>query len=96
MLYTQTVINIVDNSGGFLALCIRILKSQARSAVPGDVVSLSVKSILLNKKIRLIRKRKVLKGHVYQAVVLRTSTPTRRFGNVYLRSKGNAVAILGK
>ena len=96
MLYVQTIINIVDNSGGYIGMCIRILRSQTRVARPGDTVVLSVKTIILNRKLKFQKKRKILKGHVYKAIVLRTSIPTRRFGNVVLRANGNAVAMLGK
>jgi len=96
MLYVQTSIKIVDNSGGGVALCIRILRSQTKVARAGDVIVLSVKTIIHNRKLKIPRKKKVLKGHVYRAIVIRTSVPTRRFGNVYLRAEGNAVAMLGK
>jgi len=96
MLYVQTIVHIVDNSGGFVGMCIRIIRSQTKIARPGDVIVMSVKSILLNRKLKIQPKRKVLKGHVYRAVVLRTSLPTFRFGGVSVRQEGNCVALLGK
>jgi len=96
MLYVQTTITIADNSGGYVGMCIRILRSQTKVARPGDVVVVTVKSVLQNRKLRFQRKRKVLKGHVYKAIVLRTSVPRRRFGNVYVKAAGNTVAMLGR
>lgn len=61
MLYVQTVVRISDNSGGFFGLCIKILGQNKRAAV-GDAVVISIKSILLNKKVTH-RKKKGLKGY---------------------------------
>lgn len=94
MLFSHTILRIVDNSGGFIGLCIRILGQNKRGSV-GDAIAFSVKSIILNRKVVVRRKRKVLKGTVRQAIIIRVPYYRRRFFNIFLRGSSNAIAILG-
>ena len=57
MVYVQTIVRVSDNSGGFLAMCIGIL-SQSPEAVVGDTLVISIKSILLNRKLTHQKKKK--------------------------------------
>jgi ribosomal protein L14 len=95
MLYVETVVKISDNSGGLLGLCIRILGSSKQRAAAGDAIVLAVKTIMINRKLTLRRKKKVLKGMVKTGVVLRTSYLRRRSSNFFFKNVTNAVAILG-
>ena len=95
MLYVQTVVNIVDNSGGLLGLCVRILGARKKRASAGDAIVISVKAIILNRKLVIKRKRKVLKGTVRRVIVLRVSYRRRRSNNFFLKSSSNGVAVLG-
>jgi ribosomal protein L14 len=72
ILFIQTIIKIIDNTGGFYAKCIGVLTNSKLGRV-GDQVVISVKSVLLNKKVTHHKKRKVLKGTVRRAVLLKTS-----------------------
>jgi ribosomal protein L14 len=72
VVFIQTVLRVIDNTGGFYAKCIGIL-SNSQLARIGDAVVITIKSILLNRKITHRKKRKVLKGTVRRAVLLRTS-----------------------
>jgi len=94
VLHTHTTLKIVDNSGGFVGLCIQILGQNKRGAV-GNAVALSVKAIILNRKVVVRRKRKVLKGTVRRAIIIRVPYYRRRFFNIFLRGSSNAVAVLG-
>lgn len=94
MLYVQSIVKIVDNSGGFVGLCIRIL-GQHKKGFIGDALVISIKSILLNRKITHQRKRKVIKGTVRRAIVLRNAYQKRRKFNSFIKGSSNAVAILG-
>ena len=67
MVYVQTILKIVDNTGGFYGLTIRIL-TNSKLARPGDTLIISIKSILFNKKVLFQKKRKVFKGEVRKAV----------------------------
>jgi ribosomal protein L14 len=61
----------------------------------GDAVVISIKSILLNRKITHQRKRKVLKGTVRRAIVIRNAFQKKRNFNIFIKGSSNAVAILG-
>lgn len=95
MLYVQTVVNIVDNSGGLLGLCIRVLGSAKRVASAGDAIIVTVKSILINRKVVFKRKKKIICGAVKKVIVLRTSYRRRRHPNFFFKNATNAVAVLG-
>ena len=94
MIYVQTLLKVIDNSGGYMALCLRILSNSSLGRV-GNLVIVSIKSIILNKKLTHKKKRKVLKGSVRKAVVVRTAKPFKRWGNIYLTGYSNSIAILG-
>jgi ribosomal protein L14 len=94
MVYVQTYLKIIDNTGGFYALCIRIL-TNSKLARPGDCLVITVKSVVFNKKVLFQKKRKVFKGEVKKAVLLRSGSIKNRNG-FYFKSKTNGVAIIGK
>jgi ribosomal protein L14 len=95
MVQVQTLLKIIDNSGGWFALCIRIL-ANVSVARPGDEIVLAIKSIILNKKIAHRRKRKVLKGTVRKAVLLRVSYYLKRWGNLHVKFHSNGAALIGR
>jgi len=94
MLYVQTLVRIADNSGGYIGLCIRVLNHSKR-AVIGDAVVVAVKSILLNRKVTHNRRRKIGRGAVKRAIVLRVAYPRLRKYCLFIKGSSNAVAILG-
>lgn len=77
-----------------MGLCVRILGQNKRGSV-GDAVVISIKSILLNKKITHRRKRKILKGSVRRAIIIRNAYQKIRNFNIFIKGSTNAVAILG-
>lgn len=94
MLYVQTLVRIADNSGGFYGLCIKVLGQNKRAKV-GDAIVISIKSIILNRKITHQKKRKVLKGTVRRAIVIRHAYQVPRGFNTFIKGTTNAVALLG-
>lgn len=70
MVLVQTLLRIIDNTGGYYASCIGIL-TNSRLAYVGDQLVIAVKSLVLNKKVTHRKRRKVLKGTVRRAVLLR-------------------------
>lgn len=95
MLYVQTIVKMVDNTGGLLGLCIRILGNRKKIGFAGDKIVVSVKTILLNRQVVTKKKKKVLKGSVSKVIVLRTSYRRRRQENFFFKNSTNAVAVLG-
>jgi ribosomal protein L14 len=95
MLFVTTTVLIADNTEGAIGLCIGILGSRRKLAISGIKIVISVKKILLNRKIVIKKKKKVKKGGVYQVIVLRTSYWRRRRENFFFKNSSNAVAVLG-
>ncbi len=94
MVYVQTMLKIIDNTGGFHAKCVGVLTNSDLGRV-GDQLVIAIKSILLNKKVTHRKKRKVLKGTVRRAALLRVSWIQKRFGNIYFKCFSNSAAIIG-
>jgi large subunit ribosomal protein L14 len=94
MIMVQSLVRIADNSGGYMGLCIKIIGKNKKAAV-GDAVVIAIKSILINRKITHQRKKKVLKGTVRRAIVIRHSYQVRRHFNIFIKGSSSAVALLG-
>jgi len=90
-----TFLNIIDNTGGFKCLCIRIY-SNSKLGIPGNVVLIAVKSVLINRKISYSRKRKVTKGTVRKCLLVRVSYTIMRWGNMHIKFNGRGGALIGK
>ncbi len=69
MIYLLTTVQIIDNSGGIIGRCIKILSPHNRNyAKLGDVILISI--------IKSIPSSKIKKGEIYKAVVVRTTSPS--------------------
>ncbi|TAK89644.1 50S ribosomal protein L14 [Patescibacteria group bacterium] len=89
MIQAETRMKVADNSGAREVLCIKVLGgSRRRYAGVGDVVTCSVKSATPNGGVK--------KKEVVQAVVVRTTKPTRRPDGSQIRFDDNAVVIINK
>lgn len=89
MIQMQTELDVADNSGARLVMCIKVLGgSKRRYAGIGDLIKVSVKEA--------IPKGKVKKGEVFNAVVIRTKKGTRRADGSVLRFDSNAVILLNQ
>ncbi len=87
MIQMQTVLDVADNSGARLVMCIKVLGgSKRRYASIGDVIKVSVKEA--------IPRGKVKKGEVLNAVVVRTAKGVRRPDGSLIRFDNNAVVLL--
>jgi len=89
MIQPQTIVQIVDNSGGKVGRVFKVLGgSKRRYARIGDKVILSVQKAEPRKN---VKKKDVLCG-----VVVRQVQPFRRKDGTYLRFDENAVVIIDK
>jgi len=87
MIQQESRLNVADNSGAKLVLCIRVLGgSKKRYATVGDKIVVSVKSALPSGEAK--------KGTVSKAVVVRTKKEIRRADGSYIRFDDNAVVLL--
>lgn len=95
MVYVGTFLNIIDNTGGYKCLCIKIY-SNSKLGRPGNVVLVAVKSVLINRKIAYSRKKKVNKGTVRKCLLVRVSYIINRWGNFNIKFTTRGVALIGR
>lgn len=89
MIQPETVVNIIDNSGGKIGNVFKVLGgSKKRYARIGDIVVLSVTKAEPRKNIK--------KKAVMHAVVVRQSKPFRRKDGSYIRFDENSVVLIEK
>ncbi len=89
MIQVQTKLNVADNSGAKLLLCIKVLGgSKRRYASVGDIVIVSVKEAMPNSKVK--------KGDVMRAVVVRTAKEIRRGDGSYIKFDDNSAVLINQ
>lgn len=86
MLSLRSYVRVVDNSGSFLGQCIGVHGAGPWAKV-GDVVTISLQGVHANKK--------VSKGMVSKAIVIRTIKEARLLVGDFLKFGENAVVLLG-
>ena len=87
MIQSFSRLNVADNSGAKEIMCIKVLGgSKRRYATIGDVIIASVK--------KAIPGRKVKKGQVVKAVIVRTKKEIQRENGSLIRFDENAAVIL--
>ena len=87
MIQAQTELDVADNSGAKLVMCIKVLGgSRRRYARLGDVIVVSIREALPNGKVK--------KGDVARAVVVRVSKQSRRKDGSYIRFDDNAAVLV--
>ncbi len=89
MIQAQTLVKIVDNSGGKIGRVFKVLGgSKRRYAQIGDEVVLSVQSAEPRKQVK--------KKDVLRAVIVRQRKTFRRKDGSYIRFDENAVVVIDK
>jgi large subunit ribosomal protein L14 len=89
MIREQTNFEVADNSGARRVECIRVLGgSKKKTATIGDEIVVAVKDA--------IPERRVKKGDVCRAVVVRTRKGIRRSDGTEIRFDTNAVVLINK
>ena len=87
MIQQESRLNVADNSGAKVVLCIRVLGgTKKRYASLGDKIVVTVKSALSSSSLK--------KGTVSKAVVVRTKKEVRRKDGSYIRFEDNAAVLL--
>lgn len=87
MIREQTRLDVADNSGGREVECIRVLGGTGRrTASVGDVIVVAVKSAIPDRKVK--------KGDVHKAVIVRTRKEVRRTDGSAIRFDRNAVVLI--
>lgn len=89
MIFPETILKVADNSGATLVKCIKIFrKSKSKGAKLGDFILVSVQKINNSKKIK--------KGDIYGAVVVRTKKEFTRPQGQIISFGENAVILVDK
>ena len=92
MIKVQTVLQVIDNSGAKKVKCIKVIgKGERGFARLGDRILVAIQSLRSNYKRQV--KRKIKKGDVCEAVVVRTSRFCSLGNGKGLNLLGNAVAL---
>lgn len=87
MIQTKTKLKVADNSGAKIAECIKVFpKSGYNNASVGDIIVVSIK--------KAISKKKVKKGQVTFAVIVRTKKNINRNDGSNVKFSDNAVVLL--
>src|SRR3990172_4652651 len=87
MIQMQTRLDVADNTGAKVVMCIKVLGgSRRRYAGLGDVIVCSVKSVIPGGDLK--------KKAIVRAVIVRCKQPTRRNDGSYIRFDSNAVVIV--
>ena len=87
MIQQQTRLDVADNTGAKVIMCIKVLGgSRRRYASLGDIVVGSVKKAIPGSPIR--------KGEVVRGVIVRTRKAVRRRDGSYVRFDSNALVII--
>lgn len=88
MIQTYTRLNVADNSGAKVIMCVNIPGgSKHRYARIGDIIVATVKEAIPAAPVK--------KGEVVRAVIVRTAKQTLRSDGTYIRFSDNAAVILG-
>jgi large subunit ribosomal protein L14 len=89
MIFPETILNVADNSGARSVKCIRVFNSsKSRGASLGDFILVSVQKANVSKKVK--------KGEVHGAIVVRVKKKIMRPTGEFLSFFENAVVLVDK
>lgn len=92
MVKVLSKVRIVDNSGGIWAKIIRILGGNShKSGKIGTSIVVAIKKINRKKE-----NKKVYKGDVIKALILKTKEPLTRKDGIKLKFERNLIAVVNK
>lgn len=87
MIREQTNLNVADNSGARRVQCIRVLGgSKRRTASVGDIIVVAVKDAIPDRRVK--------KGEVHKAVIVRTAKEVHRVDGSSIRFDRNAAVLI--
>jgi large subunit ribosomal protein L14 len=87
MIQMRTYLDVADNTGAKIVMCVKVLGgTKRRYATVGDVIIGSVKKSIPNSDVK--------QGSVVKGVVVRTRANVRREDGSYVRFDRNAMVLL--
>lgn len=93
MIQQQSVLKVVDNSGAKTVRCIKVLGGfKKRYAKLGDIIVVSVQELRNRSK----KTSKVLRGHIFRALIIRTKTNKQKKDGSLVILRENSVVLINK
>ena len=87
MIYSESKLNICDNSGAKLVKCIKVLNSSKSSgAKPASLVVVSVRKIRLNKNL--------IKGQICKGLLVRAKKNIQRASGISIKFIDNSLILV--
>ncbi len=87
MIIEQANLDVADNSGAKRVECIRVLGgSKRRTASIGDIIVVAVKDAIPDRRVK--------KGEVHKAVIVRTAKGIKRSDGSEIRFDNNAAVLI--
>jgi len=90
MIFINSILPIVDNTGAKYGRCIRITKR--KKAKRGDLILLTLRVIRPNIKLRKLKK-KLIKGDKWRAFIIKDRTPIIRIGYQHIICRAIGVIL---
>jgi large subunit ribosomal protein L14 len=95
MIFTESKFNISDNSGALRVKCVKVRgSSKPRHAVFADTVLVSIRHVKFKRKIK--ENRRILKGGLYNAIIVRTKKPVFFADHSFIKFHENNAVIIKK
>jgi large subunit ribosomal protein L14 len=88
MILVESQLIVADNSGATGACCIRVLGKKNQVGTVGDTLIVSIKTAKSKKKVK--------KGEVRHAILIRQRKRIHRPDGIYLQFQNNAVVLVSK
>ena len=87
MIFVETSLSVIDNSGAKLVKCIKVLGQKKKRVLSGDLVLVVVKKKIENKN-------NVVKKKVYYGLLSQLKYPTSRLDGRHIIFNKNSVILL--
>src|SRR4051812_8101998 len=86
MIFSESLIKVLDNSGVRIGKCVRVYDKPYGSV--GDCILVSVRKFVPNKKVK--------KGMMFKAVIIKVDRNIYRKTGQYLKANRNAIVLIKK
>lgn len=95
MWFTETKVSVADNSGAVLVKCLKVPgSSKPRAAKFSDVIIVSARHVKPKHNIK--KNRRLAKGEIYKAIVMRTKKPVFFYDQSMVKFFDNKVVMVKK
>lgn len=87
MIYSETKLNVTDNTGAKIVKCLKVLRaSKSSGAKPSSIIIASVRKLKLSKKL--------LKGQICRGVLIRGKKNVQRSTGLSIKFADNSLILI--